>query len=124
MLRAPIGLILISVAISSLAQIMLKAGMASLPIQRLLSVGLKPVFVLDILLTPYILVGLMLYFVSAAIWLLVLAKLPVSTAYPFVALGFVFTAALGKLVFDDVFSPAKIAATLLIVSGVVVMALA
>lgn len=53
---------------------------------------------------------------------MVLSKVQVSFAYPFVALGFVLTAVLGRLVFNDTFSAAKVIGTLLIMSGVVVMA--
>lgn len=115
-------LILLSVAISACAQIALKAGMASPHAQRMLagSPGL-PGLVLA-MLSPMVIVGLALYFASAAVWLLVLSRVEVSFAYPFVALGFVFTAVLGRVVFGDAMSAAKIVGTLLIMGGVVVMA--
>lgn len=123
MSRSLMGLILLSVAISSLAQITLKAGMAAPDVQRTLTLGLRPALLINVLFTPYILLGLFFYFASAIVWLLVLARIPVSTAYPFVALGFIFTAVLGWLVFNDSFSPAKLLATFLIAGGVGVMAL-
>jgi len=115
-------LILLSVAISACAQIALKAGMASPVVQRALVPGQGFGAILPIAFHPLVLLGLALYFGSAVIWLLVLSKVEVSFAYPFVALGFVVTAVLGRLVFHDSFSAAKIAGTLLIMAGVVLLA--
>jgi multidrug transporter EmrE-like cation transporter len=115
-------LILASVSLSALAQIALKAGMASAAVQRATAGGPSVAAVLTVFLSPMVIFGLTLSFASAAVWLMVLAKVPVSSAYPFVALGFILTALLGRLVFDDPFTLGKIAGTALIVTGVVVMA--
>ncbi|MBN8832233.1 MAG: EamA family transporter [Sphingomonadales bacterium] len=115
-------LILLSVAISAFAQIALKAGMASASVQRAIADGTPVTMLLGIALNPFVLFGLFLYFSSAAVWLFVLSRVQVSFAYPFVALGFVLTALFGRFFFQDTFSTAKIAGTLLIMAGVVVMA--
>lgn len=54
-------------------------------------------------------------------WLFVLSRVEVSFAYPFVALGFVLTAIMGRLFFQDSFSIEKAAGTALIILGVVLM---
>lgn len=119
--RTAFPLILVSVILSAAAQVALKAGMISPAIQQ--SVGAAVATrIVTILTNPMVLLGLFFYGASAAVWLLVLQKIPVSTAYPFVALGIVLTAIAGRLVFNDPFSGAKIAGTLLIVGGVVVLA--
>lgn len=115
-------LILLSVAISAFAQIALKAGMASASVQRALAGGAKIATLFDIAFNPFVMLGLFLYFSSAAVWLLVLARVQVSFAYPFVALGFVLTALLGRFFFQDTFSAAKIIGTMLIMVGVIVLA--
>ena len=115
-------MILASVAISALAQIALKYGMSSLAVQRSIKTGLPVEIVTNIASSPMVLLGMGLYFASMVIWLFVLSKVEVSYAYPFVALGFVFTALLGRLLFHDEFSIYKVIGTLLIVGGVVVMA--
>ena len=115
-------MILASVAISALAQIALKYGMSSLAVQRSIKTGLPVEIVTNIASSPMVLLGMGLYFASMVIWLFVLSKVEVSYAYPFVALGFVFTALLGRLLFNDEFSIYKVIGTLLIVGGVVVMA--
>lgn len=115
-------LILLSVAISAFAQIALKAGMGSQAVQRALTNGMRVSTLFDVLFNPFVLLGLFLYFASAAVWLLVLSKVQVSFAYPFVALGFLLTALLGRVFFQDTFSMGKIVGTLLIMAGVVVLA--
>ena len=115
-------LILVSVALSALAQIALKYGMSSLTVQKSIKTGLPGDMVINIASSPMVILGIGLYFGSMLIWLFVLSKVDVSYAYPFVALGFVFTALLGRWVFHDEFSVSKIIGTLLIVCGVVVMA--
>lgn len=120
--RAVLLLIMLSVTISAVAQIALKAGMSDASIQRALAMGPSLSLLAGVALNPFVLAGLTLYFCGAIVWLMVLAKVQVSTAYPFVALGFVITALLGRFFFGDTFSFAKIAGTLLIGAGVVVLA--
>lgn len=115
-------LILLSVTISAFAQVALKAGMSSASVQRVIGEGAPGTVLVGIALNPLVIFGLLLYFGSAAVWLFVLAKVEVSFAYPFVALGFVLTALLGRFIFNDAFSAAKIIGTLLIAAGVVVLA--
>lgn len=122
MTKSVYPLILLSVAISAFAQIALKAGMGSQAVQRALANGMRVSTLLDVAFNPFVLLGLFLYFSSAAVWLLVLSKVEVSFAYPFVALGFLLTALLGRFFFHDSFSAGKIIGTLLIMAGVVVLA--
>jgi len=70
----------------------------------------------------YVIGGLGLYFASAAVWLLVLARIDVSLAYPMVGLGFVVTMLLAWMIHDETLTLTKVAGTLLISAGVYVMA--
>ena len=54
---------------------------------------------------------------SAASWLFVLARLPVSVAYAFMALGFLLTMALGCLLLNEPFTARKAMGTLAVVLG-------
>lgn len=121
-MKAILPLILASVTLSALAQIALKLGMSSPQVQRAMASGDASAMLFGIGLNPMVLLGLTVYFASAIVWLFVLSKVEVSFAYPFVALGFVFTAILGRIVFGDGFSAAKIGGTLLIIAGVLVLA--
>lgn len=115
-------LIFASVLLSALAQIVLKGGMSSQSVSAASSSGLNPAMLRAIALNPLVLLGLLVYFASAAIWLLVLARIDVGLAYPFVGLGFVVTMLLAWLVHGEVPTVGRIAGTLMICAGVVVLA--
>jgi multidrug transporter EmrE-like cation transporter len=115
------GIILLSVAITAAAQLVLKVGMTNPAVQRLIGQGLSPRLI-GVFFDPYVIGGLFLYFGAAMMWLFVLAKFEVSYAYPFVALGFVLTALAGWLLFDDAMSLARASGILLICVGVVLVA--
>lgn len=117
-----ISLIMLSVLLSSVAQIVLKAGMNSSSVLMALqnTVGLSAARI--VLTNFFVLGGLGLYFASAAVWLLVLAKVDVSVAYPFVGLGFVVTMLLAWLIHGEALTLSKVFGTLLITGGVIVLA--
>ncbi len=75
------------------------------------------------LTSPLVWLGLVLYGMSAVLWLWVLSRLPVSLAYPLVSLGFVVTMGVGVVWLDEPFSWVRVAACTLIVAGVTLLAL-
>lgn len=81
-------------------------------------------FLLRLLADPLVLSGLAAAFGAALAWMLALTQLPLSQAYPFTALNFVLILAVSVLVLHEPLTAAKLAGTLLIMAGVVVMALA
>lgn len=115
-------MILFSVSCSALAQILLKYGMAQPATQQALSSG--DVWLITRLIGTdlSILGGFFLYGFGAVIWLFVLAKLDVSVAYPFVAIGFILTMALGCLVFGEVLTLRKVMGTLIVAIGIYLVA--
>ncbi|MBT9551391.1 MAG: hypothetical protein IV088_11115 [Hydrogenophaga sp.] len=115
-------LILANVAMTSLAQIVLKAGMSAPDVVRALAGGLRLPALVTVFLHPWVMIGLALYAGAAVVWLLVLAKVDVSLAYPFVGLGFVVTMVLAWAFMGEAVSATRIAGTLLIMAGVVVLA--
>ena len=119
--KAFYGIILLSVSITAAAQLVLKTGMTSPAVQRLVGDGVS-LRLAGVFLNPFVFGGLLLYFAAAMLWLLVLAKFEVSFAYPFVALGFVITAVAGWLLFNEPMSLSRVAGTLLICAGVVLVA--
>ena len=118
----PYAMILLSVALSAAAQVALKAGMTSPAVSQALASGISPISLLQVAFNPLVLLGLACYGLSMVVWLGVLSRMPVSSAYPFVALAIVLTSVLGRILFHDAFTLPKIVGTLLIVSGVVVLA--
>lgn len=117
-----IMLIALSVLLSAFAQIALKAGMSSVPVLQALQATPGFPAVRAIATNFFVLFGLTLYFASAAVWLLVLARVDVSLAYPFVGLGFIVTMLLAWLIHGEVLTLTKVAGTLLIAFGVIVLA--
>jgi multidrug transporter EmrE-like cation transporter len=115
-------LIVISVLISAVAQISLKFGMSSTRVATALGDGNHWNATLTIATTPAVITGLALYVSGAMLWLLVLARIDVSQAYPFVGLGFLVTMALGILVLGETLSASRIAGTLLVATGILLVA--
>jgi len=112
-------LILVSVCMSACAQILLKVGMTPSgngPDATLMATALR------VLLNPWVIGGLGLYFLGAVVWLSVLSRVEVSYAYPFVGLGFIATMILGTIFLGEHVGPIRVVGSLLIVSGIVLVA--
>lgn len=122
MTRSTVLLILANVAMTSFAQIILKVGMSSPEVARVFSAGVRPAGVVGVLFHPWVMTGLVLYFAAALVWLLVLSKVDVSLAYPFVGLGFVVTMLLAWAFLGEVMTVTRVAGTFLIALGVVLLA--
>lgn len=120
--RSLILLILSNVALTSVAQIVLKAGMSAEPVARSFATGEKWTMVMATATNPLVLIGLAMYVAGAAVWLVVLSRMEVSLAYPFVGLGFVVTMVLGWQIHGDNLSASRLAGTLLIAGGVAMLA--
>lgn len=116
------AMILFSVSCSAIAQILLKYGMANPTMQQALGGGDYWLVVRSIVSDAPILGGFFLYALGAVIWLFVLAKLDVSVAYPFVALGFILTMVLGCLVFGEPLTVRKVMGTLIVAFGIYLVA--
>ncbi|MCC5869647.1 MAG: hypothetical protein JJU27_14195 [Gammaproteobacteria bacterium] len=118
-----VGILLaLNIVLTSSAQIVLKAGMSNPYVLAQLSSGLKLSAVPAILTNWLVLTGLAVYFASAFIWLLILSKVEVSLAYPFVGVGFVLTMILAAMIHGDQLTGARVAGTLFIAVGVAVLA--
>ena len=113
-----VAMILVSVGCSALAQISLKQGMSVGPVQSAIGQGGVQNIALAVASSPTVWLGLFLYGFSAMVWLFVLARLDVSVAYAFVALGFLLTMALGCLLLGEPFTLRKLAGTLAVMAGI------
>ena len=74
------------------------------------------------LANPYILIGLFMYVFGAAGWIFVLTRVEVSSAYPLISLGFVFTLIFGHLLYGEAVTMSKIAGTIIIMIGCALIA--
>ena len=122
MSKFSIALIFVSVCMSAVAQILLKGGMSSHTVQRALAETVSLRTFLSVFTNIAVLLGLLVYFGAALLWLIVLSKVEVSVAYPFVALGFVLTALMGHFLFAEVLTLQRMAGIMLVCAGVAVLA--
>jgi drug/metabolite transporter (DMT)-like permease len=97
------------------AQVVMKAGVGAAAVAP--AAGIATTY-LALLTSPRVLLGLVCYGVSALGWRRVLAMLDVSQAYPFVALGFVLTMALGFLWLGETPHPTRLLGAAFILAGV------
>ena len=116
-----IALILGSVALSAIAQIVLKIGMGGDAAREALAQPSLWRGYLALLFVPMVAAGLAAYGLSALLWLRVLSEVEVSRAYPFVALAIVLTMVLGVLVLGEVDPALRAVGAALIVIGVVLV---
>lgn len=112
-------LILASVSLSALAQLALKMGTTAAAGGRSAGIGGE---IGGLAQSPMILLGLGLYGLGALLWLFVLGRAPLSLAYPFVGIGFILTMLAGAYWLDESLSAARIAGTLMIAAGCVLVA--
>ena len=119
-MRAPLVLlVLFSVLLSSGSQILLKYGMTRPGMKIALADKVSPLITLQAIATsPAVLMGMACFGLSAVVWLFVLAKIPLSTAYPFVALGIAITVLGGRFLFHEPVSVLKMFGIALVVTGV------
>jgi drug/metabolite transporter (DMT)-like permease len=114
--------ILLSVMLSALAQISMKAGMSSAEVRAYLPTGSALQIIVSAASSPLVLVGLLLYAISAVLWLGVLARLEVSRAYPFIGLGFIFAMIFAAAFLGERITMLRLLGTLLVIGGVVLVA--
>lgn len=116
------SLILVSVSCSAVAQLLLKTGMSQPLVAAALESAQTRAIAVAITTNIWIICGITLYFLSAVVWLFVLARVEVSFAYPFVGLGFILTLLLGKVVMGDAVTMSRVMGTLLVAVGVFMIA--
>lgn len=113
------AIILASVTLSALAQLCLKLGVDRAQSGAQATTGNALVAMLT---SPGVILGLTLYGLGAVVWLFVLSRAPLSLAYPFVGLGFVMTAAIGAVVLGEQVTAGRIAGTVMIALGCIMVA--
>ncbi len=115
--------VVVSVVFVVAGQTLLKRGMTLVgPVGRSELRG--PVsLVRGVLSHRQIWLGLGLYAVSAATWIVALSLVPLSVAYPFLGLTYVAIAAISVLKLGEWLTPAQWIGVLLVVGGVLIVAL-
>lgn len=113
-----IAVILVSVVLNASAQILLRWGARG----GLAAEGWTPGAILSLVLQPGIMGGLACYALSILVWIWVLSRAEASFAYPFLGLGFVLVSLAGWYVLGEDLTVHRLAGTLLVSAGVLVLA--
>lgn len=116
-----LAVIVLSVLLAAAAQITLKFGMTRVGEIRGVDLQSPLETVLRVARQPAVWGGLVLFGASAAFWLVVLSRIPLSFAYPFAALTYVIIVAFDRLVLKVPVPALRWAGVLLIVSGIVLI---
>ena len=112
-----LALLLTGVLLNAIAQLLLKAGAGSLA-----DVDLRPgnamLIAGRLLFNAPIIAGLACYALSVVVWILALARVEVSVAYPMLSIGYVINALAAWWLFDENLSGARLAGIGVILVGV------
>lgn len=113
-------IILLSVLLNCAAQLCMKKGMMSVGeitggMQGFLS--MLPSMAANI----YLWLSAGCYVISIALWLVVLSKVDVSYAYPFLSIGYVLSAVVGYFAFGEAVTPVRIIGIVVICAGVILI---
>jgi drug/metabolite transporter (DMT)-like permease len=118
------ALILFSIVLGVLGQLALKRGVMlasagpSSGITRSLDLKSISGFLQSAGSNPYVLLGFLLYFISAISWLIILSRVNLSIAYPMISIGYIVIVLVSKYVLHEEVTALAIAGTLLICFGV------
>jgi drug/metabolite transporter (DMT)-like permease len=112
---ADLALLLLYALGMSIGQLMFKAASNAFARQGL------PFSPAGVMMNPWLLGGVLLYAVLTLLWVVVLTRIPLSHAYPFVALSFIFTPLGAALVFGEVLTLNYALGIALILSGLIVV---
>jgi drug/metabolite transporter (DMT)-like permease len=118
-----VGSILLSVALAATAQLTLKHGMNQVTSHGTVPLDLKqPVeTVRRIAADASVWAGLLTFVLSAAVWLLVLSRVSLSFAYPFVSLTYVIILLFDGLILHEPVSAVRWGGVALIVAGILLI---
>jgi drug/metabolite transporter (DMT)-like permease len=113
-------LLLFAVASAAVGQVMLKHGM-QVATSRAAHRGS---LVVSAATSPWVLLGLVVFAISAIAWLATLSRVPLSVAYPFNALGYLGILTASILILHERANVLTWAGSLLVVSGLIIVVLA
>lgn len=114
------ALILVTVALNSSSQLLMKAGMSRVD-QFEFSGAQMGRMLLNTFTEPLILLGLTTMVISMVTYLMALSRFDVSFTFPFLSLGFVVVALYGYFILGENVNPVRVAGILVIVAGAVLV---
>ena len=117
---ASVGLLLFSVITAATGQVMLKHGM-QVATARVAHDGGS--LALRAATSPWVLLGLVVFGVSAIAWLTALSRVPLSVAYPFNALGYIVILTATVVLLHERANVLTWVGSLMVVSGLLIVVL-
>jgi drug/metabolite transporter (DMT)-like permease len=120
-MTAVLSLILFTALLNTAAHLLLKVGMTRIGEFSFVSENFFPI-ALKVVSSPFIVVGLIVYVISVSMWLLVLSRVPVSTAYPMTSLAYIFNVLGAYILFSEHISLIQIMGIFVIIFGVYLIA--
>ena len=115
------SIIFAGVLLNSAAQLMLKAGARTLGSVAMGSGSSLMAAAWSAATQPWILLGLVCYFVSAGLWIIALTRVDVTIAYPMLSMGYVIAALLAWQLFGEPLTSGRVLGIAIILAGVVVL---
>ncbi len=112
-----LALVLTGVLLNAIAQLLLKAGAGTLANVELRASNAAAIASRLVFNVP-IIAGLACYALSVVVWILALARVEVSVAYPMLSLGYVVNALAAWWLFNESLSGARLAGIGIILVGV------
>jgi multidrug transporter EmrE-like cation transporter len=116
-----IGMILLSVTFAAVAQVTLKTGVNRVTDETGGALNIDGDSLKALAGSPIVWLGLVLFGLSAIVWLVVLSRATLSFAYPFASLSYVLILVLGHFVLDEPVTSLRLAGVGLIIAGVVLV---
>jgi len=116
-----VALLLFAVGAAAVGQVMLRHGMQIASDRAASSHGS---LALAAATSPWVLLGLLVFGVSATAWLATLSRVPLSVAYPFNALGYLGILTASVLILHERANVWTWVGSLLVVSGLIMVVLA
>jgi multidrug transporter EmrE-like cation transporter len=117
---ASVALLLFAVAAAASGQVMLKHGMQVASARAAESGGS---LALRAATSPWVLLGLVVFGISAVAWLAALSRVPLSVAYPFNALGYLVILTASIVILHERANVLTWVGTALVVSGLLIVVL-
>jgi multidrug transporter EmrE-like cation transporter len=114
-------LILICVGMGVIGQLSMKKGMNT--IGNIVVKDVLSTRIFEILLQKYVFIGMIFYVLASFLWLVILSQEELSFVYPLISIGYIITAILSKLFFNESLTLFRLLGILLIFGGVYLIVL-
>lgn len=115
------SLIIAEIFLNVAAQLSLKVGMDRIGHFDFCSSNIWPIL-LQVILSPWIAMGIIIYIFSMIVWLMVLSRAEVSMVYPMTSLGYILSVIAAYLILGEHISLLRVGGVFVIMFGVFLIA--